>query len=352
MTIEQAYEVLGLSIDSDIKEVKRRYRQLMQRLHPDAVSFRNEGMCDNKHIPYSVTQINEAYDLLYKKRNADKKITDNSKNSFHKYTNNSYDTGNHNKTKDSGAYDTDNAYDNSDDIYDKWDAPENNNAYTFRNIYHYIEDSYGEHIGAVIIARGKYIWKEDEDFSLFLKSIRECSERLLNEADKKRNVECDKSERMKIMAQLAYLLAQQFVSADNTLNKYASLTKTQDSDIYFLPAMLEVTEDFVVRAGMKLYPEGIKNHRLYLKNSSSKTVGYLSFKDDRLYYIIIPLLEQKIAQVKCAVSKEQDRLNTRGKDKYKNVDFWIKVPYECGKTLPESLNLQIEKLILRYIKMY
>lgn len=39
----------------------------MQRLHPDTAVFKNKGMCDNKHIPYSVTQVNEAYELLYKK---------------------------------------------------------------------------------------------------------------------------------------------------------------------------------------------------------------------------------------------------------------------------------------------
>lgn len=39
----------------------------MQRLHPDTAGFKNKGMCDNKHIPYSVTQVNETCELLYKK---------------------------------------------------------------------------------------------------------------------------------------------------------------------------------------------------------------------------------------------------------------------------------------------
>jgi uncharacterized protein YecT (DUF1311 family) len=34
----------------------------MQRLHPDTAGFKNKGMCDNKHIPYFDTQINEAYE--------------------------------------------------------------------------------------------------------------------------------------------------------------------------------------------------------------------------------------------------------------------------------------------------
>ena len=39
----------------------------MQRLHTDSAGFKNKGMCGDKHIPYSVTQVNEAYELLYKK---------------------------------------------------------------------------------------------------------------------------------------------------------------------------------------------------------------------------------------------------------------------------------------------
>lgn len=50
-----------------IQAYKCYYRHLMQRLHPDTAGFKNKGMCDNKHIPYSVTQVNEAYELLYKK---------------------------------------------------------------------------------------------------------------------------------------------------------------------------------------------------------------------------------------------------------------------------------------------
>lgn len=50
--------------------------------------------------------------------------------------------------------------------------------------------------------------------------------------------------------------------------------------------------------GSTLYPAGVSNHRLYLRNKSGQIIGYLSFKDDRLYYVIIPLLEQNKAQVK------------------------------------------------------
>ena len=43
---------------------------------------------------------------------------------------------------------------------------------------------------------------------------------------------------------------------------------------------------------------------------SGKEAGYISFKDDRLYYVLIPILEQKRAMVKIEVSSKQDRHNT------------------------------------------
>lgn len=34
---------------------------------------------------------------------------------------------------------------------------------------------------------------------------------------------------------------------------------------------------------------------------SGKEAGYISFKDDRLYYVLIPILEQKRAMVKISI---------------------------------------------------
>ena len=74
---------------------------------------------------------------------------------------------------------------------------------------------------------------------------------------------------------------------------------------------------------MKLSPAYLKNHRLFVRNKTGKESGYISFKDDRLYYIIIPLLEQKSAQVKIKIPKKQYRLNTKKPHNYKNIDFLL-----------------------------
>lgn len=192
----------------------------------------------------------------------------------------------------------------------------------------------------------------EEDFPLFIKSIFECSEAILNESDRKSQREKSRAERTIIQAQLAYLLAQQFINATDTLKKLIPPFEADNSDIFYIASMLELPENApFVRAGMTLYPKELRNHRLYLSNKAGNEVGYISFKDDRLYYIIIPMLEQKRALVKIEISRKQDRLNTKTGSKYKNVDFWVKVPHKNDGIFPENINMQIAALIKKYEKM-
>lgn len=72
-------------------------------------------------------------------------------------------------------------------------------------------------MGDFVIASGKYLWKTEEDFPLFLKSMFECSQRLLQETET--GWERSTSYKMKIQGELAYLLAQQFIDGAGTLEK-------------------------------------------------------------------------------------------------------------------------------------
>ncbi len=115
--------------------------------------------------------------------------------------------------------------------------------------------------------------------------------------------------------------------------------------------MLEMADAVAgMKADTPLFPAGLQRHRLFLKKQSGEAAGYLSLKDDRLYYILVPLLEQKRAMVKIQVAAKQDRANMRGRKRYKNLDFWIKVPRKYAGTFPESIGLQIENLLLSYEK--
>ena len=301
MSVEQAYKILAVPRSADIKAIKKKYRKLMLKVHPDSLKS------GKNTYQYSAQEINEAYSIIIKNL---------SDNKMSGYFNNSSD------------------------------------AYTSRNIYHYAEGARGNITGSFVIAKGKYIWTIEEDFTLFIKSISESSDKLLSGIDNRRKGSISDTRRAVIKAQLAYLLAQQYIDATYTLNELITPVKQNNAQIFYIDSMLEIQANApFLRAGMTLYPQSLKNHRLYLKTKSGNAAGYISFRDDRLYYIIIPLLEQKRAQVKVQIATRQDKNNTRHNVKYKNLDFWIKISDNNSGTFPESINMQIEEILTKYSKM-
>lgn len=337
MTILQAYDILAITQDADFKEIKKQYRQLMHRVHPDSGAF------DTEEYPYTAQEINEAYETLHQAdREADAQ----------KRSSRDWDPSEGKKQSQTASQTAWHAkYGKSSwNAEMGWDAPENPGAYMKRKIFHKVEDIDGTMIGVVAIAEGKYLWKQEEDFSLFLKSILECSERLLAEIDERSGQSRQAEIRIRFQAELAYLLAQQFIDGVGSMEEMLTPIVSEDNaDIYYIPAMLELTGISVgIRSGMKLYPAGLRQHRLYLQNKTGNAVGYLSLRDDRLYYIVIPLLEQRRAQVKLEVSQKQDRKNTSGKNKYKNMDLWLRIPRDTTGTFPESIELKIENLLKQY----
>ena len=150
--------------------------------------------------------------------------------------------------------------------------------------------------------------------------------------------------KQKYLADLTYLLTGQFVDSLISLKELGVL----DIDAYKIDAMVELEGNVPVpKPGDSLFPAGVSNHRLYLRNKGGQIVGYLSFKDDRLYYVIIPLFEQKKAQVKMVVT--DNALKSKSRKKYVDLNLWIRLN-ETEDTAIESTNLRIAELIERYKK--
>lgn len=318
MTRTKACQILGIAIDADMTEIKRIYRQLMHQVHPDTDAFHTI------EYAYTAQEINEAYDFLCK-------ISTKGTDSFRNTTR----TGNASPTPPKKK---------------RWNAPLNPTAYTERNIYHYVEDCDCSIIGSIILDTGKFLWQPEEDFSLFLKSIMECSKKLLDEAEQEARYTPNPARRAEVQARLVYLLAQQFIDASETLKLLVKPSVKETCNIYHIPAMLELSLLApALPAGATLCPAAITRHRLYLKTDDGQNVGYLSFHDDRMYYIVIPLFEQKRAQVKIRIAKEQQQRKSRNSSRYKNLDFWLKVPHTTSSTFPENISLQIKSLLYDYI---
>ena len=60
MTKAMAYKILGITPGTDLTDIKKKYRQLMHRVHPDTETFSTRA-CD-----FTAQEINEAYDFLLK----------------------------------------------------------------------------------------------------------------------------------------------------------------------------------------------------------------------------------------------------------------------------------------------
>ena len=312
MNKSQARKILGLDGSEDKREIKKKYRKLMHEHHPD-----NSDSDDSK----LAAKINTAYELIMKDY-ADSPNNQSSHNSQSPKRSNSRKT--------------------SRPQHRPWSAKENKNAFCARPILHEVEDFEGNNLGTIEIARGKYIWTKDEEFSMFLKSLYETSKELLDNARPSLFFELPEIIKQKYLADLTYLLTGQFIDSSLTLNELALV----DADSYKVNAMVELESGVTPpKAGSMLYPAGVSNHRLYLRNKAGEIVGYLSFKDDRLYYVVIPLFEQKKAQVKMIVADSVQR-NRRG-NKYADIDLWIRVlPTETSEI--ESTNNQIRNLLEKY----
>lgn len=62
--------------------------------------------------------------------------------------------------------------------------------------------------------------------------------------------------------------------------------------------MLELTGNIQAAEGEVISPKRLTKHRLYVKNSQGEELGYLSFRDDCMYYVVIPLMEQRRVKVR------------------------------------------------------
>ena len=60
MTKAMAYKILGITSGTALPDIKKKYRQLMHRVHPDTETF------STRAYDFTAQEINEAYDFLRK----------------------------------------------------------------------------------------------------------------------------------------------------------------------------------------------------------------------------------------------------------------------------------------------
>ncbi|MBD5484513.1 MAG: J domain-containing protein [Lachnospiraceae bacterium] len=327
MTRREAYKILGISPETSKDEIKKRYRQLMFQVHPDSVGSSAES------CRYSAQEINIAYELV----SIDHHAEESDEGDFHKAAG-----ARHRRGKSA-----------QDNRNDEWGAPINGNAYREREILCYAEDYDGTALGSFCIAKGKYLWTTEEEFPLFLLSIYQCGKQLLDECDEQFHDGAASADRQLVQAELTYLLTQQFINGSALLQELAKeeMAEADGKQIFYVSAMVELTAGTVsLETGEFLYPSKLRQHRLYLQNQKGREIGYLSFHDDRFYYIVEPLFEQKRVQIKIQVAEKQEKRRHSKTPGYRNLHLWIKLLDVSENYVPENLNLRIEELMEAYKK--
>jgi DnaJ like chaperone protein len=67
-TLEEAYKTLSIDSDNKNADIKKRYRELIKRHHPDLATGKGLGDEDVKKATIKIQEINEAYEVIKKDR--------------------------------------------------------------------------------------------------------------------------------------------------------------------------------------------------------------------------------------------------------------------------------------------
>jgi hypothetical protein len=316
MDVEYAIRILGISEEDDKAAIKKKYRRLMGQYHPDAVGS-NEPELIRK-----AQELNEAYHLLQKKNS---------------------------EIKNSGSQKK------------EWAGEVNEKAFCERNIYLYYSMEHEEKL-YYQAARGKYMWEPDEeDFRLFLASIYHLSTELLKRAEESAGIFQSEEEisriRFDMQTKLVYDLAQQFISPVKILRKIEKPEWTEESgrEVYLFQAFLEKQgsdQIFKRLENLKereiLIPRSFQGNKILVENKEGKMLGHLLFKEDYLYFLIIPLLKRKMAQVKIMVGEVTVKNRIRPRRVEVKLDFYFRMEKDKDQYEGGVSNKRIVGLLEEY----
>ena len=244
MDINEAYRILGASRSDDENSIKKKYKRLLFVHHPDAKSHRGETSDDDM-----AAKIIEAYRLIRKGEGIEVEQTE--------------------------AY--------------GWEAVVNEMAFSDRAVYVQYKIYDDEDLPLSKVAQGKYIWDPDlEDFPFFSKSVFEAARDAVSE--NRDHLAPD------TLIEVFHLMMQEYVFPADSARKLGKITKTDG-----------LTKDFEFTGYIKLNPgnkgevfqEGapidiyLSDNKVVAQNLVTGTfLGDISFDEDSLYYVILPLLEE------------------------------------------------------------
>ena len=295
MTLKEAYKILGASKHDDDREIKAKYKKLLILYHPDSDPTRKRNPEDDDKI----RQVIEAY----------RKIKESEGEPY-------FDT-----------------YEFS------WDAFENKAAFSERNIYVQFK-MYDEELPLSKMAKGRFVWDPDmEEFKLFSKSVLEACKDIMT--DYSARLTPDK------VKEIFHLMMQEYVLPADAARKIGNKVR-EDGD----------TEVFAFNGFVKENPADPKASapaigeplNIFLREDravveeivTGKVLGSVSFDEDELYYVVLPLLEDPKVQTHASITKVE---KSRRFGNRMNVVIELTIPKDL-KDVAVSNERQIKRSLL------
>lgn len=353
MNLQRARRILGITASDDRTAVKKKYRRLMGQFHPDV------QMAESAESIRRAQEINEAYEYLKKHTGI---FTDGTSG------------------KDAGYRRTANGVRPGESVWKdrppkkpEWTGRTNEKAFCERNVY----QRYSMEVEVPTdklyyrVARGRYLWDPaTEDFTLFVTSLHHATKELLEQAEERaakkraqgmharatgyRNPEAD---RFQIQSKLFYHLSAQFADPVQILGRIAKPERTDESgrQIYHFHTSLgaDATQTSyrgltALQTGDVIYPLTFQENRILVCREKTYPLGHLFFEDDRLYFCVIPLLQEKLAQVQMKVRKVQVLRKTHPYKAKVDIDLYFRMEKEITGYKGRDRNLEIAEILNDY----
>jgi len=336
MTTASAYRLLGASPEDSDSTLKRKYRRCIRENHPDADPEHEED------ARRRAQWINEAYALLSKER---KKAGGSSASR---------------KTSGPRTNSASAAQGCPDSAPRPFAAPRNPAAFCARTVYPRWDD-YMDFAGAPAreTVTGRFCWDPSlETFAMFAMSVhRQCLELLGQDYLERSPIYGQTAEQNDtIRLRLFHLLMQEFIRPWACLRKLADELPDVDADpalpdCYHLPAELAVRGSQLIHRALDKVSEGdellpaVQGERIHIRAAGGIDLGHITFADDPLYYVALPLLADGGASCRVTVRRKIIRRDVLPYRADLRLDLCFYHPDMRAANRPARRNLEIASLL-------
>lgn len=296
MTLKEAYKILGVSKENTDREIKAKYKKLLIMYHPDSTPTRKRNPEDDEKI----RKVIEAY----------KKIRE---------------------SEDEPSYEP---YEFS------WDAFENKRAFSERNIFFQFK-IYDEDLPPSKMARGRFVWDPDmEEFPLFAKSVLEACKEVMTDQDV--------TPAPGKVKDIFNLMMQEYVLPADAARKIGKLIRKDDNlEVYSFSGFIKdepgTSRESRINCGEPLKIHLREDRAVVEEIVTGKVLGSISFDEDELYYVVLPLLEDPKVDAHATITKVDS--SRRNKERI-HVAIELRLPKNLTD-IPVSNGQLIKELLMK-----